>query len=46
MKNRLLFILVFCMSSNLFDQNIYNHNPSKVDTIKIREPVIPLISDH
>ncbi len=34
MKNRLLFILVFCMSSNLFGQNIYNHIPSKVDTIK------------
>ncbi len=34
MKNRLLFILVFYVSSNLFGQNIYNHIPSKVDTLK------------
>ncbi len=34
MKNSLLFILVFYVSSNLFGQNIYNHIPSKVDTLK------------
>lgn len=34
MKNSLLFILVFYVSSNLFGQNIYNHIPSKVDTLR------------
>jgi len=34
MKKHLLFILIFCVSSNLFSQNIYRHIPSKVDTTK------------